>query len=92
MKVEDAKRLSELTTKHEIMMNFVKSCWEDCTNICLMAGGHMVSPQNIDLQLGYDLKEVIERTARRYEEAIEKFQTSEDTKLLEGDSPLMLEA
>lgn len=52
----------------------------------------MVSPKNIDLQLGYDLKEVIERTARRYEEAIEKFQTSEDTKLLEGNSPLMLEA
>ena len=39
MKVEDAKRLSEQTTKHEIMMNFVKSCWEDCTTICLMAGG-----------------------------------------------------
>jgi hypothetical protein len=92
MKVEDAKRLSELTTKHEIMMNFVKSCWEDCSNICLMAGGNIVSPKNIDLQLGYDLKEVIERSARRYEEAIENFQESEDPKLIEGNTPLMLEA
>ena len=42
-----------------------------------MIGGHIVGASNIDEQFGYDMRQVIDNTLKRYEEKIENFKSSD---------------
>ncbi len=42
-----------------------------------MIGGNIVSASNIDEQFGYDMRQVIDNTLKRYEEKIENFKSSD---------------
>lgn len=77
MKIDDAKQLQMLTFRHEILTNLQKACWEDNRNITVMIGGNIVGASNIDEQFGYDMRQVIDNTLKRYEEKIENFKSSD---------------